>query len=294
MYDFCGILLTVDVNRLLKLESGICVFNPIPYEHAIPRDEMEVVITEAVRECEQQGITGKDITPFLLQRVANATKGRSLEANIGLIQDNARVGAKIAVTLAALENPSSFQPPPPPSPPSQPLKTEVANDAPVDIMVIGSMAVDLTCTLHNVTSDSLQLHTSLPSKIHTSAGGVAHNVALAASYTSSKSVRLVTALGSDPEGAWLREYAQDNGLDVGFVSGDGETARYVAIHDQEGELVTAAADMGIIEGIDEGELRREIQRGRPKWIAFDGNLSPSSIKVILEEAGSDAKSISEP
>jgi len=155
-------------------------------------------------------------------------------------------------------------------------------------MVIGSMAVDLTCTIQNVSSTSLQLHTSLPSKMHTSAGGVGHNVALAASYTSSKSVRLITALGSDPDGNWLREYAENTGMDVGFVAGgDKETARYVAMHDQAGELITAGADMSIIEGLNEGDLRREIQRARPKWLAFDGNLSPSSIKTILEEAGSE-------
>ena len=242
---------------------------------------MELVITEAVRECESLGISGKDITPFLLQRVLNATKGRSLDANIALIKDNARVGAKIAVTLAALENPSSFQPPPVPSAP----KTSKADsvEGQVDIMVIGSMAVDLTCTLQNVSSASLQLHTSLPSKIHTSAGGVAHNVALAALYTTTKTVRLVTALGCDPEGTWLRQYAENAGLDIGFVAGENETARYVAIHDKEGELVTAAADMRIIEGLKELDLRNEIKRRKPTWLAFDGNLSPSSINGILEE-----------
>ena len=283
-----------DANRSLGLESGIAIFNPIPVEHAIPQIEMVLVIEAAIEDCKRQGITGKDITPFLLQRVMEATKGRSLSSNIALIKNNARVGAEIAVSLASLENPSHFQPQNIESLDGTPLRGNTApSDTPTephaDILVIGSMAVDLTCTLPNVSSDSLQLHTSHPAKIHTSTGGVAHNVALAASYASLSSVRLVTALGSDPEGAWLREYAQNAGLDVGFISGDTGTARYVAIHDNQGELVTAAADMRIIEGLHQSDLQREIRRAKPKWIAFDGNLSSSSVKTILDECKSDVK-----
>jgi pseudouridylate synthase / pseudouridine kinase len=283
-----------DANRSLGLESGIAIFNPIPVEHAIPQVEMEIVIEAAIEDCKHQGITGKDITPFLLQRVMEATKGRSLSSNIALIKNNARVGAEIAVNLAYLENPSHFQPQnfesldgTPPCRNTAPSDTP--GEAHADILVIGSMAVDLTCTLPNVSSDSLELHTSHPAKMHTSAGGVAHNVALAASYASLSSVRLITALGSDPEGAWLREYAQNAALDVGFISGDTGTARYVAIHDKQGELVTAAADMRIIEGLHQSDLQREICRAKPKWIAFDGNLSSSSVKTILEECKSDVK-----
>ena len=238
---------------------------------------MEVVIEEAVRECNRLGIVGKDITPFLLQRVVEATDGRSLTANIGLIEDNVRVGTEIAVSLAALENRSSVPPP------NWNTPTPAEEYSPVDILVIGSMAVDLTCTTSTALRNTMEMQTSHPSKIHTTAGGVAHNVALATSYASSCSVRLVTALGSDPEGAWLREYAQNVGLDVAFISGEAETARYVAIHDKKGELVLAAADMNIIEGFKTEDIQREIRRARPSFVAFDGNISPTSIKAILGE-----------
>jgi pseudouridylate synthase / pseudouridine kinase len=259
------------------------IFNPIPTEHAIPFAEIEVVIQEAVQQCNKIGIIGKDITPFLLKRVVEATKGRSLEANLGLIRDNARVGADIAVKLASLDSPTSFQPPPPTLQSDQTQGIANSADLPVEIMVIGAMAVDLTCTLPSVSIDSFQLHTSLPSRMHTSAGGVAHNVALATAYASSKSVRLVTALGPDPEGSWLRDYASTVELDVSFILGVEETARYVAIHDQTGELITAAADMKIIEDLPSTEIRKSIREGKPKYLGFDGNLSPSSIQAILEE-----------
>lgn len=250
---------------------------------------MDVVIDQAVRECNDRRIIGKNITPFLLQRVGDITKGRSLIANIALIENNARVAAEIAVALASLENTSSV--PPPIVDASKIL--ESPRDSPTDVMVIGSMAADVTCTLPNISSHSMPLYTSHPANTHTSVGGVAHNVALATCYASSHSVRLVTALGADPGGNWLRGYAQNIGLDVAFVSGETETARYVAIHDKHGELITAAADMRIIEGFKEEEIQREIRRGKPKFLAFDGNISPAIVKTILEECDSETKSISQ-
>ena len=125
--------------------------------------------------------------------------------------------------------------------------------------------------------------------MHTSAGGVAHNVALAASYASSCPVRLVTALGTDPEGAWLREYAQVVGLDVAFIAGGSGTARYVALHDKDGELVTAAADMGIITEFRDEDIHREIKRAHPKFLAFDGNISARTVNTIFESVKPETK-----
>jgi pseudouridylate synthase / pseudouridine kinase len=252
-------------------------------QHEIPQAEIEIVIEEAVRECNRLGIIGKDITPFLLQYVTEATKGRSLDANIALIKDNARVGAEIAVALASLDDPTYFEvTETSATPPRSPVPS--AADEGVDIMVIGSMAVDLTSTLPTVSSESMQLHTSQPAGMHTSAGGVAHNVALAAFYTSSKPVRLVTAVGSDPDGAWLCKHARTVGLDVAFTSGERETARYVAIHDKNGDLVTATADMRIIERFKVEDIQKEVRRGKPKFLAFDGNISPTMVNTILRES----------
>jgi pseudouridine-5'-phosphate glycosidase/pseudouridine kinase len=275
-----GGITDLDANQALRLGSGIVIFNPIPQEYSIPQVEIEVVIQDAVRDCERKGIMGKDITPFLLQRVVHATQGRSLQANIALIKNNARIGAQIAVKLSSLNSVSAQQTAHPPAV----SHTSTTEDT-ADIVIIGSMAVDLTCKLTDISSGQIHelLHTSHPSEIHTSTGGVGHNVALAASYASASSVRLITAIGDDPGGSWLRQYAQTMGLDVRSIPAETETARYVAIHDREGDLVTAAADMRIIEKIRDHDVRREIKRAQPKWLAFDGNLSPSIIKSILEE-----------
>ena len=90
----------------LGLEGGVVVANPIPAEHALPADEINKAIEAALAEAEKQGIKGKDATPFLLARMEELTKGRSLAANIELVLNNARVGARIARAYAALREPA--------------------------------------------------------------------------------------------------------------------------------------------------------------------------------------------
>ena len=68
--------------------------NPIPVEAEIPADEITPIIEAALQDAE--GISAKEVTPFLLSRIYGLTQGRSLEANIALVLNNARLAAKIA------------------------------------------------------------------------------------------------------------------------------------------------------------------------------------------------------
>ncbi|MBR6955665.1 MAG: pseudouridine-5'-phosphate glycosidase [Firmicutes bacterium] len=83
----------------LGLGGGMLVACPVPEDDEIPFEKMDGVINEALKECEEQGIKGKRITPFLLSKVKDLTEGASLEANIKLVLHNAEIGAKIAVGL---------------------------------------------------------------------------------------------------------------------------------------------------------------------------------------------------
>jgi len=87
-------------KRDMGLEGGMVVAVPVPEEHALDRNEIDGVIEEAITEMRQQGITGKDTTPFLLGRIAERTGGRSLETNIQLVLNNAGVAAQIAGEFA--------------------------------------------------------------------------------------------------------------------------------------------------------------------------------------------------
>ena len=91
----------IAAKRKMGLDGGMVVAVPIPDEHALESDEIDSVIEEALAEMTRLGITGKETTPFLLGRIAENTGGRSLEANIQLVINNARVAAEIAYELAS-------------------------------------------------------------------------------------------------------------------------------------------------------------------------------------------------
>ncbi|MCU9846842.1 pseudouridine-5'-phosphate glycosidase [Defluviimonas sp. WL0024] len=84
----------------LGLDGGQLVANPIPESAEIPRAEIMPVIETALAEAEAQGIAAKAVTPFLLARIFDLTGGRSLEANIALVLNNARLGAAISCEIA--------------------------------------------------------------------------------------------------------------------------------------------------------------------------------------------------
>ena len=85
----------------LGLPGGQLVANPIPAEAEISKAEITPHIEAALAEAAARGIAAKAVTPFLLQRIFELTEGRSLTANIGLVLNNARLGAAIARELAS-------------------------------------------------------------------------------------------------------------------------------------------------------------------------------------------------
>ncbi|GIN64444.1 pseudouridine-5'-phosphate glycosidase [Robertmurraya siralis] len=83
----------------LNLKGGVVITNPIPEEYAMDEKVITDVIEKALKEAEENHITGKDSTPFLLAKVKELTGGKSLETNIELVKNNARLGAEIAVSF---------------------------------------------------------------------------------------------------------------------------------------------------------------------------------------------------
>jgi pseudouridine-5'-phosphate glycosidase len=90
------------MRGLLDLPGGQLVANPIPVEAEIAASELAPVIEAALKDAEAQGITAKEVTPFLLDLMYQMTEGRSLTANIALVLNNARLAAKIATALHEL------------------------------------------------------------------------------------------------------------------------------------------------------------------------------------------------
>lgn len=86
----------------LDLKGGILIANPIPEEYALDKAYIDKAIEDALYEAEKRNIKGKEITPFLLDKIKDLTQGESLKANIELVKNNTYVGTKIAIELNKL------------------------------------------------------------------------------------------------------------------------------------------------------------------------------------------------
>jgi pseudouridine-5'-phosphate glycosidase len=96
-----------EIARMLKakwemgLNGSVLIANPLPARYEVPSEKMEAFIRHALKEAAEAGVTGKEVTPFLLKRIADNTGGESLGANIELIKNNARLAAGIAKAMHA-------------------------------------------------------------------------------------------------------------------------------------------------------------------------------------------------
>ena len=87
--------------RSLGYQGGILVAIPVPGEAEVPAAELEPVIASALAAAESGGVSGGAVTPFVLARIAAATGGRAVSANVALVENNARLAAALAAALAA-------------------------------------------------------------------------------------------------------------------------------------------------------------------------------------------------
>ncbi|MBF0720418.1 pseudouridine-5'-phosphate glycosidase [Mammaliicoccus sciuri] len=93
-----------EVQWDLGLETGIVVANPVPEEDQLETSFINGIIDKAVAKAEEEGIHGKDSTPFLLGEIVKQSEGKSLETNIKLVEHNAKIGTQIAVEYTNLQN----------------------------------------------------------------------------------------------------------------------------------------------------------------------------------------------
>lgn len=151
--------------------------------------------------------------------------------------------------------------------------------------------MDVTCGLSGT-----QLGTSHPGKVSNSIGGVGHNIVLAIHYTGSSdgiSPRLISAVGEDGDGKEIIQHMKKVGLDTSGIKMDSTsgTARYVAMHDNKGDLVVACADMDIIQNLDVEHIEKQLAVAEPKWIMIDGNIGLEAKKAVLKSAKSSSAKV---
>jgi pseudouridylate synthase len=89
----------LEIRERFEDHGGVLIANPVPQANEIPRSEMTGYIDAAIRKAEMENVKGKDVTPFVLGTILDLTHGRSLETNIALVRNNARLAARIAAEL---------------------------------------------------------------------------------------------------------------------------------------------------------------------------------------------------
>ncbi|KAK0657658.1 Indigoidine synthase A like protein-domain-containing protein [Cercophora newfieldiana] len=273
----------------LGIESSLHFANPIPEQYGIPKAEMDAVIETAVREAGEKGISGARNTPYILTRIRELTRERSTTANVHLVRSSVERATNVAVELAKLMGSpaarSETAAPVKQAPEEPKPKDETAH--PVDVLVAGSIALDLSCdyaggvTAGGTKTVSPSLHTSNPSLISQSVGGVGHNVALAAHRVSEEGkVRLCSMVGDDIAGSTILSSIASSGLDTSYIRKLGHeypatrTAQYVAINDAQKNLVLAMADMAIFSQHSFPTYwDSAVAAARPKWLVVDANWS---------------------
>jgi pseudouridylate synthase len=94
----------INTKWQMGLNGAVLIANPVPADQEIVAEEMEKYIQQALKAAKEKKITGKEVTPFLLQYISEHTKGESLEANIALIKNNAKLGAELAVAYSKIHS----------------------------------------------------------------------------------------------------------------------------------------------------------------------------------------------
>ena len=100
--DAAGVVRMLDTSRSFGLPAGLVVVNPPPATYALNREELRIMVNNALVAAKDAGVTGKNVTPFLLSQMANESDGRTVTLNIELLVSNARVAAEIAAAFSSL------------------------------------------------------------------------------------------------------------------------------------------------------------------------------------------------
>ncbi|KAG8012781.1 Pseudouridine-metabolizing bifunctional protein C1861.05 [Nibea albiflora] len=232
----------------LGLQSGVLLAVPIPDEHAAVGQEIEEAIQAAVTEASAKGITGRDVTPSILQKVNDLTKGKSLQANIALIHNNAKVGSQIACALSKQMNEGK-------------LKGSTRRHGKSDIF-----------------------GQTNPGSVCQSFGGVGRNIADSLSRLGRRPL-FISATGADSHSDAVFNYCKH--MDTSGVARleEQSTATYCVVIAESGEMSLGLGDMDIHEQITEQYVSQfEKQLSSATLVCLDGNIPTSTINYVCSIA----------
>ena len=299
----------IHANSLLNLNSGMVFAVPIPSSQAAYN--MTALIDQAVEEAAKSNIIGRLVTPFILDRVAKASKGEALAANIALIKNNALIGSQIAteyhrLILAGSVNDdhaassfpfqqkrfyssvglggggcrrmmTSF-----PFSKKNNYRSYSSRRPTFRPLIVGLATIDTTATVKS----TYMPHTSNPSSLKKTHGGVGRNITEASARTGGFPV-FVSCVGSDVEGQSVVAELERVGVDTGLVRvvQDGVTAQYIAVLDR-GHLVGAVVDTTILNAVTFQSV--DLETLNVGILCLDGNL-PLNVLVAWVQCAEEKK-----
>ncbi|CAG8432971.1 11032_t:CDS:10 [Diversispora eburnea] len=269
----------IQANSKLNLNSGILIAVPIPEEYAADAEKVESAIEFSLKETVEKGITGKDVTPYLLKRVVEITKGESLKSTKDLAYLES--GVKDESSHISYENK--------PNQVSQVSQVEKPSPLANQLVIIGGAVVDIVSKLFLVDGspsdlDKIEhyLNTSSPGLIKKTIGGVGKNIA-ETTFRLGLNPIFVSAIGYDDFGKWLTTELKKIGTDPSNLQliERKSTAIYNAILKPNGNLLCGIADMSIFDEISVNKVEELLKTNKPKFVCFDGNISEICINSIL-------------
>ncbi|XP_027128831.1 pseudouridine-metabolizing bifunctional protein C1861.05 [Larimichthys crocea] len=256
----------------LGLQSGILLAVPIPGEHAAVGQEIEEAILAAVTEASAKGITGRDVTPFILQKVNDLTKGKSLQANIALIHNNAKVGSQIACALSKQMNGGKHR---------GNTRRHGKSDSDSDIVVIGGINVDF---IAKGKTKTLQFGQTNPGSVCQSFGGVGRNIADSLSRLGRRPL-FISATGADSHSDAVFNYCKHMNTSGVARLEEQSTATYCVVIAESGEMSLGLGDMDIHQQITEQYVSQfEKQLSAATLVCLDGNIPVSTIDYVCSIA----------
>ncbi|XP_044049278.1 pseudouridine-5'-phosphate glycosidase isoform X4 [Siniperca chuatsi] len=283
----------------LGLQSGVLLAVPVPEEHAAAGEQIEEAIQAAVTEASAKGITGRDVTPFILQKVNELTKGKSLEANIALIHNNAKVGSQIACALSKQMHERKLK--------GKTHHGKHSSDSESDIVSINIYdGLDVIILAHYSTHSAVLLQVVIgginvdfiakgktktlhfgqtnPGSVCQSFGGVGRNIADSLSRLGRRPL-FISATGADSHSDAVLNYCKHMNTSGVARLEEQSTATYCAVITESGELSLGLGDMDIHQQITEQHVSQfEKQLSSTTLVCLDGNIPVSTINYVCSIA----------
>ncbi|XP_068141599.1 uncharacterized protein [Drosophila tropicalis] len=256
----------------LNLQSGALIGVPIPHKFAANKKEIDQAIIDANQKALENGIKGKDVTPFLLKAITEITKGKSLESNMALIKNNAKIAGQIAKEMKTPKQ-QIF--------PSSSLSTSSVASP----LVIGASILDLSFQYKSSDRELNLDGGTYKATSQLTAGGVGRNIAEGL-YKLYGQVNLISAIGRDKLGQSLCQLMPKEMQSHLILDENQATSLCSLVFDKSGDckLILGNMDIHSISISPELLLQQSQLFSQAPLVIMDSNISVESMETVLNLA----------